>query len=239
MRLALSPLVLLAACTGSATAQLELHNDTPVARTQNVLADGTVLRLKMIAVYLSEDVDPTTQNNTGLTSMIWLNDECQGDISGCNSDAFATSGNRVTTFFDLARPSAEVTAELNAQQSPIEPGTYRYARVEMCKAQPGEQAMAPTLAWRAPGMDHEETIATGDCARTSLPFDPPLVLADGDAVSVALGYDLSSAIAVGTSDGRCGLVGHEACFRSCVDLADGQRACMDFPALAPVVSLAD
>lgn len=231
-------LILLTACTGSASARLELRNDTPSARTRSLLEDGTSLRMKMVAVYLSEDIDPARHDNTGMTSMIWLNEECGGDISGCNVDAYATpaGGPRVTTFFDLARSSFEVNAEINAQDLPIEPGTYRYARVEMCKAGPGEEPSLPTVMWRAPGMDHEASFGSTGCTRDSLPFDPPLVIGADDSVSVSLGYDLDASIVVG-APASCGLAGHDRCYRACEDLADGTRACMDVPEFAPTASV--
>src|SRR5262245_3214701 len=87
---ALFSLLVASACTGSASARLELANQTSLARphTAAVLADGTSLRLKLIAAYLAEDVDPMTQNNVGETQMIWLNPECQDNISGCNVEGF-------------------------------------------------------------------------------------------------------------------------------------------------------
>jgi hypothetical protein len=232
------PFLLLSACTGSASARLELRNDTPSARTQSLLEDGTSLRMKMIAVYLSEDIDQDRHDNIGMTSMIWMNDECGGDINGCNVDAYATpaGGPRVTTFFDLARSSAEVNAEVNGQDLPIEPGTYRYARIEMCKAGPGEEPSLPTVMWRAPGMDHEASFASTGCARDSVPFDPPLEIGPDDAVSVSLGYDLHASIVVG-APASCGIAGYSRCFRACEDLADGTRACMDVPDFAPTASI--
>src|SRR4051794_31895323 len=78
--------VALSGCVGSASARLELANNTatPPAHAAALLADGTSLRLKLIAAYLAEDIDPLTQNNLGPSAMIWLNPECNGDISNCN-----------------------------------------------------------------------------------------------------------------------------------------------------------
>src|ERR1041384_2340395 len=153
--LLLTVLAPLTAGMGSASARLALDNQTATARphTASLLADGTSLRLKLIAAYLSEDVDPTTQNNIGQTAMIWLNPECNDHISGCNVEGMTLPpGPRITQYFDLARPSAEVTADLNAQDTPIEPATYRYARVEMCKSYGGQtQPTVPTPMWTGPG----------------------------------------------------------------------------------------
>jgi hypothetical protein len=244
-----APLILaaaLSACAGSATARLELANQTAATarRTAAVLGDGTSLRLKLIAAYLAEDVDPVTQNNIGKSAMIWLNPECSDDISGCNVAGMALPpGPRITQYFDLARPSAEVNAELNSQDAAIEPSTYRYARVELCKSYGGQtQADIPTLMWQGPGMDSEQSFVSGDCGRTSLPFDPPLVIAAGDAVTISLGYDLAAAVVDGEPHAgawSCSIAGHDDpggaphCFRACVDTAPDHRVCMDFPELAP------
>lgn len=244
--------VALLGCMGSASARLELANQTtstPVRSADalaGVLADGTSLRLKLIAAYIAEDVDPVTQNNLGRTAMIWLNAECEDDISGCNVAGIAMpAGPRVTQYFDLSRATSEVNAELNSQDSPIEPGTYRYARVELCKSYPGDPPpQVPTLLWKGPGMAVEQAFASGDCGRTSLPFDPPLEIAAGDAVTVSLGYDLAAAIVAGAphpSASHCSfaIAGHNDpsgaphCFRTCVDTAADHRVCMDFPELSP------
>jgi len=244
--LLLTVLAPLTACMGSASARLALDNQTATARphTASLLADGTSLRLKLIAAYLSEDVDPTTQNNIGQTAMIWLNPECNDDISGCNVEGMTLPpGPRITQYFDLARPSAEVTADLNAQDTPIEPATYRYARVEMCKSYGGQtQPTVPTLMWKGPGMTTEQSFVSGDCGRTSLPFDPPLVLAAGDAVTISLGYDLAAAIVAGAprpGGGGYTLAGQDQpngaphYYRACFDVAADQRVCMDYPELSP------
>jgi hypothetical protein len=221
----------LAACAG-ATATLDLDNQTAAARS-SVLADGTALRLKLVAVYLAEDVDPVTMDNVGRTAMIWLNPQCEDDIGACNVAGTSGSGPRITDYFDLARPSAEISADLHAQQLPIDPGAYRYARVEMCKGTPGEgPPSVPTLMWRGPGMPDEQPFSSNDCGRTSQPFAAPLEVAAGDAVEVSLGYDLADAIVTGAPS-TCGIAGDPRCFRACADTAPGQRSCMDFPDFAP------
>jgi hypothetical protein len=237
MRSLASFAVLLAACTDTASVRLELANQTPEAPGQSLLADGRLLRLKMIAVYLAEDVDPVTQNNAGITSMVWLNPQCNDDISACNIDGF---GGGITDYFDLARPTAEVNAELHSQEAAIALGTYRYARVEMCKAPPGQtQPALPTLQWQGPGMTEEQAFSSGDCGRTSLAFDPPLELVTGDAVDVQLGYDLSRAIVSGAPSATCGsssIEGDPRCFRACVETSATTRTCMDFPELTPTAT---
>jgi hypothetical protein len=228
----------LTAC-GSATARLEMSNQTPMARS-SVLADGTSLRLKIVAIYLAEDVDPMTMNNIGSTEMIWLNPECNGDISDCNVDGFdLPAGPRVTQYFDLARSSDEVTAELESEDLPIDPGSYRYARIELCKAyDQTTHASVPTMMWAGPGMTDEQPFTSGDCGRTSLAFDPPLAIAAGDAVTVDLGYDLGKAIVAGAPDpvSEYMLAGSDHFYRACDDTSDASRVCMDFPDFAPTAT---
>ena len=234
MRTAL--LVSLTAACGGATARLQLSNDTATPRQSKRLDDGTSLRIKLIAVYLAQDVDAETMNNVGDTEMVWLNPECNGDISGCNIDGFALpQGPRITSYFDLARSTAEVNAELSSQDAPVSPGTYRYARIEMCKAYGQSQADKPTLMWAAPGMTGEQPFTSGDCGRTSLPFDPPLQLATGDSVAVTLGYDLSKAIVEGPpAQAGCTIAGEEGhCYRACMMIDATTNACMDYPDFAP------
>jgi len=227
----------LAACADGATARLGFDNQTAARTGPGLLADGTSLRLKIIAAYLAEDVDPVTMNNLGDTAMIWLNPQCADDISGCNVSGMRApvGGPRVTDFFDLARPTAEINAALNAQGAAVPVGTYRYARIEMCKSYDGQaQPDEPTLMWAAPGMAAEQPFTSGDCGRTSQPFATPLVLGAGDTVAIFLGYDLASSVASGPGLPQCAN-GH--CFRSCFDIDATTRACMDFPDFAPTAAL--
>jgi hypothetical protein len=236
MRLAVLAIGFVAACDG-ASARFALSNTTS-ARVDHVLADGTSLRLKIIAAYLAEDVDPVTMNNLGRSEMIWLNPQCGGDISGCNVDGFTLpDGPRITDYFDLSRPSAEVNADLNAQDLTVAPGSYRYARVELCKAYGGQsQASVPTMMWAGPGMTAEQPFTSGDCGRTSLAFEPPLVLVAGDAVEITLGYDLATSIMTGAPGPGTSLAGVTHEFRACSDIDADHRACMDFPDFAPSAS---
>ncbi|HEY4177947.1 MAG TPA: hypothetical protein VGM90_13965 [Kofleriaceae bacterium] len=239
------------ACTTGATVQLELANQTPIASARTtggaqLLSDGTELQLKILSVYLAEDVDPATMNNIGNNAMIWIAPECNGVVDTCNVAGLAQPpGPRVTTYFDLARPTAEVNAQLAAQVLPIDAGSYRYARIEMCKVVGAEtQPTIPTMLWAGPGIA-EQSFTSGDCGRTSLPFDPPLAIAGGDTIAVTLGYDLGRAIVSGAPapDSRFGIAGEldasgsTHAFRSCADASASQRVCMDFPDFAPSASV--
>ena len=237
-------LSLLVGCSG-ADAKFQLANQTPSARTASagVLGDGTSLRLKLIAAYLVEDVDPVTMNNIGDSEMIWINPQCGGDISNCNVDGMVLpAGPRITDYFDFSRSTDEVNAELNSENASVSPGSYRYARIELCKALGGQsQATVPTMMWKGRDMAAEQAFTSGDCGRTSLAFDPPLVLAAGDAVAITLGYDLDRAVVSGTpAPNNPGSVvgalesdGSQHAFRACADVDADHRDCMDFPDFAP------
>ncbi len=162
---------------GGASAKLQMSNNTSVARTdgtENVLGDGTSLRLKIISVSLAPDVDPVTMDNIGESVNIWLNPQCGGDDSSCNIDGFTPpAGPRITDYFDLSRSNDEINADLNSQDAPITPGTYRYARLELCKALGGQaQPTVPGLMWKGPDMTAEQPFTSGDCGRTSLGVRP-------------------------------------------------------------------
>ena len=232
---------------GSATATLKLRNATGapagVGRLVASMIPGTMapgdavslaptrLELKLVAVYLAEDVDPQTQNNIGQTAMIYLNPECHGDINTCGPAS--TSGRPITSFFDFAQGSAAVNAALNAQANQIEPATYRYARMEFCKYGPGTE---PNLVWQAPGMSAPATGLFNTCGVTSKPFATPLTLKDGDSVMVELSYDLSQAAMTGSASGDPAVLvdasGTPHYFMYCADEA-GTRTCLQVPDFVP------
>ena len=234
-------LALLVGCSG-ADARFQLANQTPAARTSGVLGDGTSLRLKLIAAYLVEDVDPVTSDNIGANEMIWINPQCGGDIDNCNVDGMVLpAGPRITDYFDFSRSTEAVNADLNSENATVAPGSYRYARIELCKAFGQSQATVPTMMWKGRDMTAEQPFTSGDCGRTSLAFDPPLVLAAGDAVAITLGYDLDHAVMSGTPadhnpgslEGALETDGTQHVFRACADVDADHRDCMDFPDFAP------
>ena len=109
----LAGLAAASACTGSASARLALANQTaaPPSHASALLADGPSLRLKLIAAYLAEDVDPVTQNNIGKSAMIWLNPECGDDISDCNIAGLGPSAHNEGFTHDFDLPNETAYAE--------------------------------------------------------------------------------------------------------------------------------
>jgi hypothetical protein len=246
-------LLVLAALTlacggGSATAKLELRNDTAAHRpalrsaleTAGEAVTPSVLGMKLLAVYLAENVDPATQDNVGRTSMIWVNPQCAGDIGSCNvSGAPGSDAHRVTDFFDFALGTDAVNAALNSQGRPVDAGIYRFVRMEFCKLAPGAALGEPNVEWQAGALSARRRLSYPGCGVTSEAFAAPLELKDGDSVSVTVAYDLARTIASGTpSDGAHGMCfgtpPDRVCYMDCADgPAAGTRTCVNPPVFTP------
>lgn len=167
-------------------------------RTRSLVSteDATTFQVKLISVYLTEDIDPLTFSNVGQTSMIFLNNDCQEDIMHCDISAgTAEDGNPmdkvISDYFDFALPSTQVNAALNAQNRTVTAGTYKYARIEFCKYNEGNVS---NVKWGSDssGGDHEYT--AGACTENSAEFDPPLTITEGDSVTVTLAYNLAGVV---------------------------------------------
>jgi len=233
--MALAFLTLLSACGGGeGTAKLAFANAADARSFASVspvhslaslsalraTAAPTAFQMKLIAAYVTADIDPVTQNNTGMTAMIFLNSDCQDDISHCDiSGGDAEDGTPmskiVTSYFDFAQTSTAVNTALNAQARAITAGTYKYARLEFCKYNNED---AKNIKW-ADGT----TVPTGtpqefqrnSCTVNSTVFDPPIVVTAGGSLTVTLTYDLSAAISDDpscTGDDSAGTGGSKRCF---------------------------
>jgi hypothetical protein len=226
------------ACGEQATVKLEVDNVTGPVTSQalqgagyaSLLAAGSasapsVFGMKLIAVYLSEDITAGNRDNVGHTPMIYLNPVCHGDIVHCDlSPGISPDGKPITAivenFFDLALPSAEVNAALNGQRHSVEPGTYRYLRVEFSKYNAGR---ANNVRWGTPDTGPVEFL--GGPFVLTVPISPALELDDGDSATVALQYDLANTIQIGAL----------ASGDSCTGI-DEARTCFTVPGFVPSVS---
>ncbi len=210
-------LVLLTACgSGSGTAKVQFANATGSRSSISAVMNSTlgssvgvlpfasilsteapsVFQMKLIAVYLTEDIDPNSQNNVGMTSMIYLNPDCQDDIMHCDisggtAEDGAPMSKVISSYFDFAQASADVNAAINAQGRSIEPATYKYARVEFCKY---NSQNANNIKWQASGMSSPREFKAGSCTSNSTVFSTPITVAQGDSVTVTLSYDLSNLV---------------------------------------------
>jgi hypothetical protein len=175
----------------------------------------TIFRMKLVAAYLSEGIDPVTQDNRGRTPMIYLNPECQGDIEHCDiSPGTAPDGTPISRIvqssFDFALPADQVNAALNAQARSVQTGSYRYVRLEFCKYNIGG---ATNVTWGTPDTGATE-FTGGDCVVTA-EISPPVSIGGGDEVTVTLNYDLAGTVQTGdTASGQScsGIGATRACF---------------------------
>lgn len=182
----------------------------------------TIFQMKMIAAYLSEDIDPATQNNVGHTPMIYLNPDCQSDVEHCDiSVGTAPDGQPITrivqSYFDFALPADQVNAALNAQARPVQTGSYRYVRIEFCKYNSGN---ANNVTWGTADTGAIE-FNGGRCVVTA-PISPPVSISSGEAITITLNYDLAGAVQTGDS----------ASGQSCTGIG-ATRACFTVPTFVP------
>ena len=178
---------------------------------------ATQFKMKLIAAYLTEDINPTTQNNMGMTSMFYLNPDCQDDIMHCDiSGGTAEDGQPmskvVSNYFDFGLTSEAVNAALNAQSRSISPTTYKYVRLEFCKY---NHENSQNIIWGGHGVD-SKSFQRNSCTVNSAVMDPPLQVADGDSVTVRIAYDYSQSISIGSGsfgDDCSGSGDQQVCFR--------------------------
>jgi len=190
------------------------------------MSSPTAFKLKLISAYLSEDVDPVTQNNTGMNAMFYRNPECVSeDNMRCNVDAGTAEDGLpytdiITTFFDFGQGSTAVNQALNAQNREIKPGIYRYVRLDFCKGGAGN----PNAAWAGGNVAVETQFTTGMCGVTSAKMDPPLEVKEGDNITIWLGYDYSNSIQTGADAQGWDCVG-----------AGATKTCFSIPAFIPAI----
>ena len=187
---------------------------------------ATAFQMKLIAVYLTEDIDPDTGSNIGATALVYLNEECEDDISHCDiSTGPAEDGTDmahiISTYFDFAQSSADVNAAINAQGNDIDVGTYKYARLEFCKY---NAADSENIKWNSTSVAAEQSFQRDQCTVNSAEFAEPIVLADGDTTTVTLGYDISETVAITTRPDGCD---------DSVDIGSGNFACFGLPSFVP------
>jgi hypothetical protein len=204
----------LAACgeRGGGTAKVAFANGT--GALMNVMSsplssfapfateEASTFQMKLIAVYLTEDIAEGTGNNVGQTAMVYLNNDCQDDImhcdiSGGNAEDGQPMSKVISSYFDFAQDSAAVNTAINAQGRSISAGTYKYARIEFCKY---NNENANNIKWAAastPGTVTE--FKRNSCTVNSAEFATPITVTEGGSVTVTLSYDLSATVETGAS----------------------------------------
>ena len=193
-------MALTSACGSSGQAKVAFKNtlvDLGTMRT-NALTEntGTVtpteFQMKLIAVYLAEDIDPVTQNNVGGTEMIYLNPACNEDISNCD----LSGATYAPTYFDFSGSSATVNAAINAQARSVAAGSYKYVRIEFCKYNPENAA---GVKFKTADMSEAKEFKHTNCGVTSAEAVPPIPVEEGKTVTISLAYDLDKSVFESTS----------------------------------------
>ena len=176
--------------------------DFPKGSTGTVVEHGSTyltwpastLGTKMVQIYLVEDVGGDGWDNVGQNAAIWVNPSCPvtTDDNGVTHMSDGCDTTKITDFFEFARPSADVNAALNAQKRPVGVGTYRYVRLQVCD----NTVTDPNIRFASTvgGAPEPKITRTGNCVMEPAKIDPPVTIAEGDSVEVALKYDLSTAI---------------------------------------------
>jgi hypothetical protein len=193
----------------SANAKLALANGTG---TGSALADATcpdlgggfrgdtcytpiLYGMKILQVYVSTDAQGATTSPAGL---IWANPDCPlttstSEKDGKSYDYESASGcdeTGVTTFFELARPTAEVNAALNSQPHKLLPGTYNYVQMSFCIG----GAKTKNVQFQTSDMASPYQVTSNACGITSAKADPPITVGEDASVTVSLSYSLTNVI---------------------------------------------
>jgi hypothetical protein len=114
-------------------------------------------------------------------------------------------------YLDLARESEEVNDDFNAQDYPVPPGTYTSIALNSL----GNEDGRTQWEFQAGDMtDKVEVISRsedGDSGGIDAEFDEPLEIEEGDEVTIAVTYDLSSAVGYGP-EGASDASGGDNCY---------------------------
>ena len=137
-----------------------------------------LFEMKILSVYLSEDIDPVSMDNTGRSERIWVNPACP-DANSCRDSN--------VDYFDLTDPTA-ANRQLNSQGPEIDAGSFHYVRVEFCIGGP----QGNTVRYKTAGMPEPIEASYGGCGVTSERLEPAVDVTGGSAVTIALEYDLKS-----------------------------------------------
>lgn len=147
--------------------------------------------MKMQIIYLVENI--VDYNNSGAMSYIWLNPACP--VETFDSGAIAMAGgdcdpSLITSEFELARPSAQVNADLNSQNIPVNEGTYNYVRMETC----GRNDDSKNISFTVDGVASKYNFHYDNCYVEAAKIEPPLKVTEGTTAQLNLTYDLANLI---------------------------------------------
>lgn len=232
--LMMSLVIILSACGKKDSASVQLtFNHEPLLKAFGlnqyfgaIQSKPSTFQMKLIAAYLSEDIDPTTLNNTGMTGFFYLNPECNNDIMHCDiSGGIAEDGEPMSqiirSYFDFGQSSDDVNLALNAQKHSITAQSYKYVRLEFCKY---NSENSKNIIWGTQATGSVE-LQRNECGVNSAVFDPPLELVKGDEITVTLSYSMEGKIQTGS----------DAKGDDCVGSGES-RTCFTLPTFTPTAN---
>ena len=154
--------------------------------------------------------------------------DCVSEDDGRSSTS--CSDEIVTKFFDFARTTAAVNADLNSQGLSVLAGTYNYVRIDFCIG----GAKSNNVQFQADGMDAPHQTKVGSCGVTSVKTATPVTIPEGGTVKITLSYDLSTAIYGSDSNSTFGMGGgaNDICWKH----VDGEKIrCYNPPKFSPSI----
>lgn len=182
---------------GTATfAKLAVANSTAAALTEDgATFTPTVLGLQLIDVRIMQELDSTQHP----APIIWYNPECGSatttntEVDGKTYEYTQSPGcdlSKITTYFDFARPTADVNAELNSQPNKVYPETYKFVSITWCAG----ETPTDNVKFQADGMTEPAFVGSGGCGQISSEAVPPLVIAEGETITISLDYSIEGIV---------------------------------------------
>lgn len=180
--------------TGLVLSSVGVHSlisDLDLMSTTYLGATPDIYRMKLVAMYLVEDIDASL-NNVGALTRIWTSNKCDADLTLCGIGPAA--GTYQVDYFDFAAGTAAVNANLAAYQrdtaeSSVNAGTYRYIRLDFQGATGGSDPTAPNLEF---GAGTTPNAVRAQVGHLDVQLADPLVIVAGDTFTVNLAYDLEN-----------------------------------------------
>lgn len=193
----------------SGVAKLQLANATGTNLTESYNSfTPTIYGMKLVSVSLMAKLDSEDGSNFG--AIIWAAPGCPtqkftspagstgtGEPDETQYEYYGMEGcpdNAVKDYFDFARSSAAVNAELNSQGLQVLPHTYKYVKLEFCSGPTPNQS--EPLTFKTADMNEAFFGTPGSICAGALSekANPPIVIAPGESVTVSLDYDLNGVI---------------------------------------------
>jgi hypothetical protein len=172
--------------------QLGIRSEmNPLALLAAPVQTPDVYQLKLVAIYLVENID-SNSNNVGALTRIWTSRKCDADLTLCGIGPSA--GAYIVDYFDFAAGTTAVNQTLasyrrDTAESTVNAGTYRYIRIDFTGATGSQDPGVANLKFGMTGDEHEVRAQIYG-SNTALPT--PLVLGEGENFTVELAYDLAN-----------------------------------------------